>query len=363
MKKIKSWLNLNDVMPKNRILLLSTVHPINDPRIVGKIKNSLEKHFSVFCILPNKQYRRVFWRILLLQPAVLLKFLTIRPQIVHIFAPELLPLAFIFRWFGARIVYEVQENLYKKFPTKKYNKGWLFERLFSYFDQKARKSFYLIFTEDAYLNEYQNLANHYAIVHNFAKKEWLNLPQPTFESTDFLYAGVISNERAFDTMVAAIAILKKQYPTVKLHLFGRININLYDIFGYEDVKDNLIFYGYTNQQKIFETAQKTMAGIALLKPVGDYPDSYPSKIFDYMALGLPVITSDFELYTQLVEINECGFCISPNDAEMLAQKMNQLIENRKEAKKIGQNGRAAINKTYNWENEVANLIRLYERIL
>ena len=48
-------------------------------------------------------------------------------------------------------------------------------------------------------------------------------------------------------------------------------------------------------------AARATAGLALLKPVGDYPDSYTTKLFEYMALGLPVITSDFPLYRDVVE--------------------------------------------------------------
>ena len=347
----------------NHILLLSSVHPPNDPRIVGKILQSLSKTFKVSYYLPQKRYDQLLARFFLVHPIILLKFLQIRPKIVYIFVAELLPLAFVFEWFGSKIIYEVQENLYKKISTKTQNKHWLFQKVFSFFDQKARQRFHLIFTEDAYLKEYDNLKKSFAVVHNFSKKEWITRPLPNPISTDFFYAGVISNERGFDTIVAAILILKLKYPTIKLHLFGRLNINPNSIQGFDNVKDRLIFYGYTDQEVAFKTAQNCIAGLALLKPVGDYPDSYPSKIFDYMALGLPVITSDFEIYKNVVEASKCGFCISAFDAEILAKKMTWFIENPSERQKMGIKGRAAIIKKYNWENEAEKLIELCSQVL
>ncbi len=55
----------------------------------------------------------------------------------------------------------------------------------------------------------------------------------------------------------------------------------------------LIFHGYTDLKNALPYARGATAGIALLKPVADYLDSYTTKIFEYMAMQLPVITSDF----------------------------------------------------------------------
>jgi glycosyltransferase involved in cell wall biosynthesis len=368
------------VNQKLRILLLSTIHPATDPRIVGKIAPTLSEKYEVVCMLANFKnqvvsnkseqivllpfFQKLIWRLLFVHPVVLFRFLIIRPQVVQLFVAELLPLAFVFRWFGAEVIYEVQENLYKKFPTKTYNRSSLFQRLFGYFDQKARQHFYFIFTEDSYLSEYQNVVKPSAIVHNFAHNQWLSWPMPVLDSAnpEFFYAGVISNERAFVTMVEAVQILKTNYPTIKLHLFGRSNLlNMNEFTNAESLKENIVFYGYTDQATAFEKAKNSFAGLALLKPVGDYSESYPSKIFDYMALGLPVITSDFELYRAVIEDNHCGFCQSPFDAPKLAETMRWLIENSKKTKQMGENGREAVKKKYGWE--VNKLLALYDVVV
>lgn len=367
--------------PRPRILLLSTVHSASDPRIAGKIAPSLVPYFDVFTALcfqtkydrkfpqSNRSvhfphFRRLLWRLLLVHPVVLWKFLFIRPHIVHIFVAELLPLAFVFRWLGAEIVYEVQENLYKKIPLKSYNRGRFFERLFRYFDRRARRAFKFVFTEDAYLNEYRNLLKPYAIVHNFAAPEWLSwpFPAPDLHQPTFFYAGVISFERAFDTMMRALAIVKRHYPGVRLQLFGHLRIpfkTLEEHPDYVPVKDGLVFHGYVPQEEAFVYAHEALAGIALLKPVGDYTDSYPTKLFDYMALGLPVITSDLPLLKAVVEPAQCGFCVSPYDAEALADIMLSCIKQREPLRTMGENGRKAIRTTYNWEKEAEKLMALY----
>jgi len=333
---------------------------------VGKIAPNLAEHYEVKILLPNQPtslelrstqmpfFKNLLFRVLLCHPLAFAKFLRFRPHIVHIFVAELLPLAFVFRWFGAEVIYEVQENLYKKIPLKSYNRGWLFEQLFRLFDRKARRTFKFIFTEDAYLGEYQNLKKSYAVIHNFASPELLLLPAPVPNSQypTFFYAGVISYERAFDTMLKALVIVKKSYPTVCLRLFGHLRVsekNLHESPDYQAVKENLIFYGYLPQKEAFEYTRDALAGIALLKPVGDYTDSYPTKLFDYMALGLPVITSDLPLLRAVVKPENCGFCVSAYDAEALAERMIWMIEHPQQLREMGENGRRAVLKKYHWE--------------
>lgn len=369
---------------RRRVLLLSTVHSVIDPRIMGKIRPALLPHYEVYCALVKTHsaddslsltqklnlhafanFRRLLWRLVWLHPQALWYFLKIRPQIVHIFVAELLPLAFVFRWLGAEVIYEVQENLYKKIPLKSYNRGWFFERMFRHFDQQARRFFKFVLTEDAYLQEYKNLLRPFAVVHNFAESRWLSwpLPQPDYHSPSFFYAGVISLERGFDTMVAALKKVSLQYPNVHLRLFGHLRISeesLRDLSDYEAMQNHLTFYGYVSQKQAFEYAKTSLAGIVLLKPVGDYVDSYPTKLFDYMALGLPVITSDLPLLKEVIEAHKCGFCVSAYDADSLAHTMITCIENPGLMSQMGRNGKEAVINKYNWEREAASLLNLYE---
>ena len=345
-----------------RVLLLSTVHQPNDPRIAGKIAPVLAENYAVF--RPTfPLIKQLVWRIIRLQPLVFRHFWRFRPHIVHIFVPELLPLAFVFKWLGAEIIYEVQENLYQKFPTKTYNRGWFLEQLFAYFDRRARRHFHFVFTEKAYLKEYQNLAKPYEIVHNFADLKWTKTPLPHSTTPDFFYAGVISTDRALDTVMAALALAKTQYPTIRLHLFGQVPAQLENIPHYFEVKENLIFYGYQSQETAFQKAQTCRAGIALLKPVGDYLDSYPSKLFDYMALGLPVIVSNFPLYQTLTNFKDYGFYTSPYDEKQLAEILIWLIEHPDKAQKMGKNGRQSVENQYNWPAEATKLLALYEKLI
>ncbi len=368
-----------------RVLLLSTVHPPADPRIVYKIAPALAHHYEVVLALPDldspgqtgaaatiklPQFRRLSLRLLFCHPVVLWKCLRLRPDVVHIFVPELIPIAFLFRFFGARIVYEIQENLYKKFALKRYNNEFLFRYFFRLFDHLARRYFYCILTEDAYRDEYRELRYPSTVVHNYAALPFLdNLPAPAAPLTNrpfFIYCGVISLERSFDTLVAALALLVKTCPDIEVHLFGPTQLSTEEMEAiphFKTIRPHLTFYGYTDQRIALAHAHKAIAGLALLKPVGDYPDSYTTKLFEYMALRIPVVTSDFPLYQQVVEAHGCGFCISPYDAPTLAERLLWLVQNPTERQFMGERGRETIKKKYNWQSEECILIEYYRSII
>ncbi|QRR02689.1 glycosyltransferase [Dyadobacter sandarakinus] len=365
-----------------KVLLLSTVHPARDPRIIYKVAPVLAGKYRVTCALPGAPepfgpliqvqslpvHKYLFSRILVTFPAVLRMYWRLRPHTVHIFVPELIPLAMLFRWLGSTIVYEVQENYFKKFAIKKFNRAWIYRRAFRYFDQAARSRFHLIFTDDAYLEAYQNLTYTPAIVHNYPAlpqiDQWKNGSVPG-SFPQFVYAGVISMERSLDVLIRALEKIKMHYPDFTMHFFGPLRVNesvVRQLPGYEAVCNNLLFYGFTDQQVWMKVAAQAVAGIALLKPVADYPESYTTKMFEYMAMGIPVVTSDFPLYRNVVERSECGFCIFPYDADALAEKLLELIRDPEKRALMGRNGRKAVEENYNWKAEQQTLLSFYEHL-
>lgn len=371
-------------MKRIRVLHLSSAHPALDPRIVFKQCPALAESYEVICALPGARqenftgfrairlpyFGRVIWRVLFTCPYALVRCIWLRPRLVHIYVPELLPFAFVFWLLGAKIVYEVQENLYKKMALKTPNRGYWLERAFYWFDGLACRYFYLIFTEHGYLTTYTRLSKPHAVIYNYpllAQLEPFRQPyRPNRTAPAFLYIGLLSFNRAFDTLVAALDKLRHTYPALCMHLFGRTTFTkaeLNQLPQFAAIRHTLRFYGYTDQREAFRQAANCTAGLALLKPVGDYTESYTTKLFEYMALGIPVITSDFPLYKTVVEQHGCGFCVSPYQPEQVANALCYLIEHPDEARQMGERGRRAVEQCYNWTTEARTLLNFYNHIL
>ena len=362
--------------PKPRVLLVSPAHPPTDPRIVLKIAPALARHYEVICLLPTVQfphYQQLFLRLLLVHPVILWHIARLRPAVLHLFMPELLPIGLLCRLFGVRVVYEVQENLRLKFDRKTCNNHPIFQWFFGLFERSARQFCYHVFTEISYLDTYPDLRLPFAVVHNFPDvSQYRRVVEEHLTATGlrenvaFVYLGVVSFDRGLGAIVQAMALLKPRYPDAVLHLIGRCHFdqhNLEALPEYASLRDNLIFYGHFPHAEALPIVARCRAGLALLQPVGDYPDSYPTKLFEYMALGLPVVVSDFPLYRAVVESANCGFCINPADDLAIATALTTIIDHPEEATQMGEAGKRAVSDRYNWATESEKLISLYQKIV
>lgn len=79
-----------------------------------------------------------------------------------------------------------------------------------------------------------------------------------------------------------------------------------------------------------------------------------------MAVGLPVITSNFPLYQDVVEKYHAGICIDPYSADELANAIEYILTHKAEAMKMAENGKKTALEHYNWKIEEKKLLKLYK---
>src|SRR5262249_55767841 len=80
----------------------------------------------------------------------------------------------------------------------------------------------------------------------------------------------------------------------------------------------------------------------------------PNKLFDYMAAGLAILTSDARPAARVVNQTRCGLVYPHRDADALAEAIVSLCDPELR-RQHGQNGRRAIAETYNWETDASRL--------
>ena len=380
------------------VILLSTVHFRYDPRIVYRMGLSLAPHYRVHLLLPLAKpsthvgmhcvplpyFSALWWRVLLVHPLALWHCLRLRSRVVHIHDPELIPLAFVLKWLGKAIIYDVHENVRKQLRFKHSNNSALLAWLYRYFDRQAQRHFRIVLAEHAYLSTYAQAAKPPVTILNYPSLSFFNAfwpskrPKNTAELTEkqpieaqpvIFYIGQISLARGIDTLIEALVLLQRQEIRPVVRLYGGFEFDLHaeaelqQLASYALVKNQLRFMGKTDPKVAFEAASEAFVGLALLKPVGDFAESYPTKIFEYMAVGLPVVTSDFPLYRSVVGAAACGFCIHVTNAQALADALSWLLAHPAEAQQMGKRGRQAVEEHYQWSSQEAKLLELYRAIL
>jgi len=172
------------------------------------------------------------------------------------------------------------------------------------------------------------------------------------------YSGTVWMERGLDTMCIAASGVER----CTLEIAGRIDHD--DPEGFiKGIGDNIVYLDYLTRDGVVKLYEESIAGVCLFKPYPNNMIDPPTKIYEYMAAGIPVIASDFKSISEVVEEYKCGICVDPLDINKIRQAMTYILDNPEEAENMGRNGRKAIKEKLNWEVHSQILLASYAQLL
>ncbi len=83
----------------------------------------------------------------------------------------------------------------------------------------------------------------------------------------------------------------------------------------------------------------------------------PTKLFEYLSMGKPVIASNLDQIGDIITHGKNGYLVPPGDIEALASAMIELSKNEPLRKKLGQQARRLVLQKYTWDKHVDNIIK------
>lgn len=132
-----------------------------------------------------------------------------------------------------------------------------------------------------------------------------------------------------------------------------------------DEKHLTTFMGWLGREEVVDVLKKASVGLVTELNVGQNNvfDNLPTKAYEYMAMGIPVIISHSGYVDRLLKEKPFGIAVDPENVEEIAQAIIYLRDHPEEAKRMGENGRRAVKEEFNWGVEEKKLFALYEDIL
>jgi glycosyltransferase involved in cell wall biosynthesis len=291
------------------------------------------------------------------------------PRVYHLHDPELLPLGWLWRLCGRNVVYDMHEN----FPEQLKNKQWIpsFIRYFLSFtitvlERGFLHNLYVIFAEKSYGKSYLWIRNK-EVIQNFPivrKLDGLAAGSQKKRTFTVGYLGDVTFDRGIPIVAEAVSRMRQQGVAMEFLCIGALH---------KDVLDSPPFQKGVSQGWLHATGRLQLGtawpliagchvGAALLRPIGNYVESYPTKMFEYMAMGLPVLASDFLLYRQIVDDHACGLCVDPENVDEISSALFFFYHHSAQSREMGERGYLAVLETFNWETEKEKLIQFYERL-
>jgi glycosyltransferase involved in cell wall biosynthesis len=368
-----------------RVVQLTSAHDAYDTRIFYKISKSLARAgYEVILVAMHQQdetidgvriaavpetkgrLRRMtvtLWRIYR-------QALALDGDIYHFHDPELIPVALRLRLAGKHVVYDVHEDLPRTVSYKEYLPArmrgivaWTTERL----EKLAAKNFTAVVgATPPIADRFRDANPRTVVVHNFPILEEFAGGQPRAwgqRGSKITYVGSISGERGISELLEAMNTLPGSLDC-RLALAG-----WFSTAGLRRQIENLPgssrvdCLGRLSRKEVAELLAEVRIGIVLFHPVPNLINSWPTKLFEYMCAGIPVVASDFPLWREIIQKAKCGLLVDPLKPAQIATAIEYLLTHPKEAEEMGRNGRAAVHQLFSWKSEERTLVDLYRSIL
>jgi glycosyltransferase involved in cell wall biosynthesis len=278
-------------------------------------------------------------------------------RLVQFHDPELIPAMALFAVLcpGTYTLYDIHEDLPLQMESKGYLAPWLRQpaaRMASLLLRLARGLF------SGFAPATEAIARAWPaaqsrVLHNYPKALF-SLAGRAPDPCRVLYVGGLARNRGTLAALDAVRAARMQLP-LRLELVGWVMEPEVGTAIRAAVAEGWCRHiPWLEPEALAEHAAGAGIGLVPLLPRPNYLESLPTKLFEYMALGIPVLASDFPLWRELVVTSGAGRVAAPQ-AGPLAEALLGMSRDPQGLAAHGERGRAAYGQRYRWEVEQRHL--------
>lgn len=170
----------------------------------------------------------------------------------------------------------------------------------------------------------------------------------------------LSPKYGIDILISAAALVIKNNPerNIKLEIYGEgpQKQELISLAKSLNIDDRVAFKGFVHNSLLPEVYNSFSVSVS----VSD-SESFGVVAVEAMACGCPVITSDADGFTEVVDNGKTGFIVPKKDIEATANAIQKFIDNPLLRDSMGKTGRQRVLKLYNWDSNVAIMEKIYQQ--
>jgi glycosyltransferase involved in cell wall biosynthesis len=296
------------------------------------------------------------WRAL---PRFLEAALRQRADVYHLHDPELLPLGVVLRALGRRVVYDAHEHV----PDSLLMRPWIpavlrrpGARVMDVTERILARMMTAVVAATPRIAE-RFPADRVHVVRNLP--DLGRFPEPASGATGrpaatvAVYAGGLSEARGTGVMLEAF----RRLPDWTLWLVGDArDRRMADQIAALDAP-NIRAFGWVAPDRLGALYRGAGVGLLCLPPTAAYQWSLPTKLFEYMAMGLPVVASDFPYWRPLVA--GCGVLVDPTDPAAVADGVRDVWGDPVRYAGMREEAVRRAHEQYDWRRERERLLGLY----
>ncbi len=239
-----------------------------------------------------------------------------------------------------------------------------FKKYFRKLEYKSLSQADANFFVSSYLKDkimFQPLDDRDFVVHNGVDLELFKplKKDSTKNQIVFGYIGTLDYHKKLTSLIDALEIVVKANINVKIQLLivgdGPMAIDLKDYVFKKGLDRFVEFSGWVEHKEIPRYLEQM--DIAIHHSANPYMS--PLKIFEYMAVGLPVIGPDIPSLNEIFQDKNEILLVKNNDGD-LSKKMIYLLNNKLIREELAFNGQKKIRNEYGWSNNAEKILKIIQ---
>ena len=181
------------------------------------------------------------------------------------------------------------------------------------------------------------------------------------------YLSRMCSEKGLDILVEAFLKLKKneKLRNAKLRIAGGKRSD--DEAFLHKIQQNLRSHGVIDDIEFLpdfdrEARIAFLRSLSVLSVPEKQPVAYGLYVLEALAAGVPVVEPASGVFPELLEITGGGLLFEPNNVEALADAIGSLLLDPDKARRLAEQGRAAVSEKFNIEQTAEQMLRIYGEI-
>ena len=260
---------------------------------------------------------------------------------------------------GAKTVVEIQGEIFREGENKKIYKSWLLKKIGRLVIKKADRV-------RVNSNEIFNQVKKQGISENKIRLVFLRIDLnlfnpllvPRINSYETVgYIGRLVEGKGLENLFEAVKILKnRELEAWKLVIYGDgpLKNKLKKIAQELNIEDKIDWRGLISYNEVPEALSHIDVFV--------YPswhEGFGRSIMEALAMGRAVVATRVGGIPDLIQDGINGFLVKPNNPEMLAGRIKELIENKELREKFGKAGRKWVSEHFEWNQGIKQFANLF----
>jgi glycosyltransferase involved in cell wall biosynthesis len=222
----------------------------------------------------------------------------------------------------------------------------------------AERQHYLLLAEPAYQQRFRR--RHPVVANSVSVPKVVAPPGDDRVS----YLGTITMSRGCEAMIEVGRELRRRTSgAVKLEVIGEAaDLEARQALQSATQAGDLSWLGFMRSEEALARIAGSLAGLCLLKDLPNYRVSLPTKIVEYCALGVPVVTTPLPLASDLVRSEKVGFEVPWNDLSAVVDAILRLRADPELRRQLGANGHQVALRDHDWNRLSADFVRIMDAV-